>query len=54
MGFKLASESKAYINSWIVNNRYVGKAEIFEMKDDKVKSMDYPETNMLLICQKVT
>lgn len=54
VGFELDPLSKAYVNPWIVKNRYEGKAAIYEMQQEGLKLLDYPETNILLICKKVT
>lgn len=54
VGFQLRAESNAYVNPWIVKNRYRGKAEIFSMKDGSLETVDYPVTNILIIAQKVS
>lgn len=51
VGFRIAPESEAFQNPWIIENRYAGKAEIFEPGSDTVIPFDV--TNMLLIAEKV-
>lgn len=54
MGFQIDPVSKAYANPWIIKNRYEGKAAIYEEGQKGLKLLDYPETNILLVCKKVT
>jgi hypothetical protein len=49
-GFKIHPASHAYTNQWIVQNRWVGKAEIFNL-DETVRA--YPVTNMILIGMRI-
>lgn len=60
-GFKIvenpnrpASTSRAYTNEWIVENRFRGKVDLFEMVDGELEKIDYPKTNMVLIGEKLT
>jgi hypothetical protein len=51
-GFTILPESKAYTNSWIVNNRLIGKAELYQYEAGHVVKLPYPVTNMLLVAEK--
>ncbi len=52
-GFRLLPGSRAYVNPWIVENRYRGKAEIFcRNSAGDLAPMDYPVTNMVLSAEK--
>lgn len=51
-GFAVHPESHAYANPWIVDNRYRGKAEIYQKTGDLLEPMAYPVTNMVLIAEK--
>lgn len=44
--------SRAYTNSWIVDNRWKGKVKFFKKTEDGLKAIDYPATNMVLIAEK--
>ncbi len=48
-GFTIHSNSKAFTNEWIVNNRWKGKAELFTLQHDQLTPLDYPVTTMFLI-----
>lgn len=55
VGFQILGGSHAYTNPWIINNRYVSKAEIYTSESNlphqsaDLLLMTYPVTNMLLI-----
>jgi hypothetical protein len=51
-GFKIKPESSSFSNLWIIENRFIGKVELFNMIDSKLFKMDYPVTNMVLIAEK--
>jgi hypothetical protein len=51
-GFIVRPESQAYTNSWIVDNRLVGKAELFQEENGALKRFPYPVTNMIVIAEK--
>lgn len=51
-GFQIDPASKAYVNPWLVENRYRGKAELFERTANGPVAIDYPVTNMLLVAEK--
>ncbi|WP_079686496.1 class I SAM-dependent methyltransferase [Ohtaekwangia koreensis] len=51
-GFIVRPESQAYTNAWIVDNRLVGKAELFEEESGALKRLPYPVTNMIVIAEK--
>ncbi len=46
VGFKIHTASNAFTNPWIIENRYKGKAEIFDLNMQKI---EWPVTNMILI-----
>ena len=46
-GFTISEKSSAYVNPWIVQNRFIGKVELFDAKT--LAALDYPVTNMMLI-----
>ncbi|MGN6492958.1 MAG: transferase [Agriterribacter sp.] len=52
-GFTIHAESSAFSNQWIVDNRWKGKATLFEWKNGTLTPMDYPVTHMVLIGLKV-
>jgi len=59
VGFKIIEDSinsekssRAYVNQWIVENRYKNKAKIFEMINKKLIQIDFPVTNMVLVGEK--
>ena len=48
-GFSIHPSSKAYLNKWIADNRWVGKVELFDLE---LNHVEYPVTTMLLIGMK--
>lgn len=46
------ASSRAYANQWIVDNRFKGKTELFEMQGGTLVSIAFPETNMVLVAEK--
>ncbi|HNZ25718.1 MAG TPA: transferase [Spirochaetota bacterium] len=51
-GFIIDPRSNAYCNRWIVENRFIGKVELYTLDEGKLNKMEYPVTNMLLIAEK--
>lgn len=51
-GFAIKPQSTSYANSWIVNNRLVGKATLFEQTEGKLRQLEYPDMNMILVAEK--
>jgi hypothetical protein len=51
-GFKVRSESKAYSNQWLVDNRYKGKVAIYEDNEGQLQEIQDIATNMILIAEK--
>ena len=45
--------SRVYTNPWIVENRYLGKAELFRRVGERLEPMPYPVTNVVLVGEKV-
>ena len=52
-GFKLLPHSKAYANSWIVEERYKNKVELYKFKNCKLIKQEYPVTNVFLVAEKL-
>ena len=52
VGFRVRTESKAYQNPWILENRWIGKVELFQDKALE-KKQKLPPTNMLLVAEKL-
>ena len=55
IGFNLLEdedESHAYVNDWIVKNRFKDKVELFEKKGRTLVKIDYPVTNVVLVAEK--
>lgn len=44
--------SRAYKNPWIIENRLIGKVELYKKNKRKLEPMEYPVTNMVLIGEK--
>jgi SAM-dependent methyltransferase len=51
-GFRVHGASRAFVNPWLVENRYRGKADLFELDGGKLKPLDYPPTNVLVAADK--
>lgn len=51
-GFRVKNGSRAYVNSWLVQNRYQGKVELFKDGPAGPETIPFPETNVLLIAEK--
>ncbi|TGN19140.1 transferase [Leptospira idonii] len=57
-GFTLSSSSRAYSNPWIVENRFLGKAALYETSSSFPKGisdlqlLSWPVTHMLLVAAK--
>jgi hypothetical protein len=52
-GFRISSESRAYTNDWIVENRLKGNVGLFETTASGLRPLDQPVTHMILIAEKV-
>ncbi|MCK9272437.1 transferase [Candidatus Gracilibacteria bacterium] len=50
--FKILKESHDFTNPWIVENRFEGKVEFFKKNGNKLESLDYPVTNMVIVVEK--
>lgn len=46
--------SRVYTNPWIVENRYLGKAELFRRVGEKLEPIPYPVTNIVLVGEKLS
>ena len=51
-GFRVESDSKDYQNPWILENRWMGRVELFKDAKCEVKQ-DFPPTNMLMVAKKI-
>ena len=51
-GFILDRKSRAYTNKWLVENRYAGKAELYEVREGDLRRMSYPVTHTLIVAEK--
>ena len=52
-GFSIDAQSHSYTNQWLVENRFKGKAELFEQKNgSRIKPVGYPATHMILIAER--
>jgi cyclopropane fatty-acyl-phospholipid synthase-like methyltransferase len=52
IGFRVLEESRSYTSKWIKENRFENKVEIFEENENKLKKINYPTTNMILVSEK--
>ncbi len=52
-GFTILPDSQEYLNEWIVENRYKGKAEIFTQNGTgELISLPFPSTHFILVLEK--
>lgn len=51
-GFTIAPASHSYTNAWLVENRYRGRAELFEETEGGLQAVPYPVTHMLMVAEK--
>jgi len=52
VGFSVSPLSRAYTNEWIVANRLRDKVELFEREADKLLTIPYPVTNMIMLAER--
>lgn len=52
-GFIVNPASHAFSNPWIIENRYKNRAILYHKKGRKLVQAEYPETNMILVLDKV-
>lgn len=52
VGFHLDPNSHTYTNTWLVENRYRGSAELFELRDGKADPIPYPVTHLIMVAEK--
>ena len=45
--------SRPYTNSWLVEHRYQGRAEMYVREKDGLVPLEYPPTNLMLVAEKV-
>jgi SAM-dependent methyltransferase len=53
IGFMIVSGSKEFKSEYIIEKMYRGKAEIFELKNNKLFLLEYPATNMIISGEKI-
>ena len=51
-GFVIDANSSVYTNNWLVENRYLGKADLYELKEGLPVRLPYPVTHMLMVAEK--
>lgn len=51
-GFEINTQSVAFSNPWIVENRFKGKVGLYRIEGDNLEPMEYPVTNMFLIAER--
>jgi hypothetical protein len=51
-GFIVSPESRAYTNTWIVENRLKGKVELFIHDNGQLTRFEYPVSHMILLGEK--
>ena len=47
-GFSIHPSSHSFTNDWIVKNRWVNKATLFTLQNNRLEKIDYPITHMIL------
>jgi hypothetical protein len=52
VGFKINPQSEVFVNPWMVENRFKGKADLYRMVNGKPEVMEYPVTTMFLVGEK--
>ncbi|MBI4991710.1 MAG: methyltransferase domain-containing protein [Candidatus Harrisonbacteria bacterium] len=51
LGFKIIY-TKAYLNPWILKNRWLGKVKLYRRTRHELKTIPYPNTNLVIIAEK--
>jgi hypothetical protein len=51
-GYTIDPNSKAYTNTWLVDNRYRGKVGLYRWEDGKISPLPWPDTHMLMVAGK--
>lgn len=51
-GFRIRSESRAFVNQWIVENRLAGSVSLYRAHAGGVVPMDYPVMGMILVAER--
>jgi hypothetical protein len=52
-GFRVHAASHAFVNDWLVENRYRGKADLFVRTSSGLQPLPYPATHMVLAADKL-
>ena len=53
IGFEIMEGSKSFSNQYIIEKSYKGKVELYEKVKGRLKLIDYPQTNMILVGEKI-
>lgn len=53
VGYAIDSNSHAYTNAWLVENRYNGKLKLYQKKEGRLVGMNWPDTHMLMLAKKL-
>ncbi|MFN8393068.1 MAG: transferase [Bacteroidia bacterium] len=48
-GFSIAPVSRAYPNTWLIDNRYRGHVALFQEENGRLVELPFPETHMLMV-----
>ena len=51
-GFEVEPASRAITNQWLVRERFLGKAALYREEGGDLLPLEYPPTNMILVCRK--
>lgn len=51
-GFTINPDSAAYTNTWLVDNRFRGNADLFLKTPEGMEPLPYPDTHLLMIAEK--
>jgi hypothetical protein len=52
VGFRVHPASYSFVNDWLVENRYRGKADLLVKTNDGLKPLAYPPTHLVLAAEK--
>lgn len=51
-GYTIDPNSRAYTNTWLVDNRYRNKVGLYTVQNGKLSSLAWPDTHMLMVAGK--
>ena len=52
VGFRVHPASYAFVNEWLVENRYKGQADLFVATGNGLRPLDYPPTHIVIAADK--